>query len=156
MYAPEVQDHLSRFAKRDQTMISDTVPRQLAHQPAVPTRNRKPLDANPIAPWELRIGGYRVYFEVNESAHSVRIVAVGLKDRDRVLIGEVKRRGKPVLGLTPVTGDWESAVVANNPAFLAIVGRSRASLDAGKGILTAELRRRLGLKPRKARDSRDA
>jgi mRNA-degrading endonuclease RelE of RelBE toxin-antitoxin system len=66
VYAPEVQDHLRRFAKRDQTMILDTVPRQLAHQPALPTRNRKPLDANPIAPWELRIGGYRVYFEVKE------------------------------------------------------------------------------------------
>ena len=61
----------------------------------VPTRNRKPLDANPIAPWELRIGDYRVYFEVKEGpARVVRIVAVGLKDRDRVLIDgvEVKLR----------------------------------------------------------------
>jgi antitoxin (DNA-binding transcriptional repressor) of toxin-antitoxin stability system len=63
----------------------------------------------------------------------------------------VTRRGKPVLALTPITGDWESAVVANHPAFLAVVGRSRASLDAGKGISSAELRRRLGLKRRKAR-----
>jgi mRNA-degrading endonuclease RelE of RelBE toxin-antitoxin system len=95
VYAPEVQDHLRRFAKRDQTMMLDTVPRQLAHQPALPTRNRKPLDANPIAPWELRIGGYRVYFEVKEQpARVVRIVAVGLKDRDRVVINgvEVKLR----------------------------------------------------------------
>jgi mRNA-degrading endonuclease RelE of RelBE toxin-antitoxin system len=95
VYAPEVQDHLSRFSKRDQTMILDTVPRQLAHQPAVTTRNRKPLDANPIAPWELRIGDYRVYFEVKEQpTHVVRIVAVGLKGRERVLIDgiEVKLR----------------------------------------------------------------
>jgi antitoxin (DNA-binding transcriptional repressor) of toxin-antitoxin stability system len=61
----------------------------------------------------------------------------------------VTRRGKPVLALTPITGDWESAVVANHPAFLAIVKRSRSSLDAGKGVSTKELRRRLGLKRRR-------
>jgi antitoxin (DNA-binding transcriptional repressor) of toxin-antitoxin stability system len=65
----------------------------------------------------------------------------------------VTRKGKPVLALTSVTGDWESVVVANDPQFLAIVGRSRASLDAGKGISGQELRRRLGLKPRRI-DSR--
>lgn len=37
----------------------------------------------------------------------------------------VTRRGKPVLAVTPVKGDWESIVVANNPRFLAIVERSR-------------------------------
>jgi antitoxin (DNA-binding transcriptional repressor) of toxin-antitoxin stability system len=63
----------------------------------------------------------------------------------------VTRRGKPVLALTPVNGDWESLAVANNPEFLAIVERSRASLDAGKGITTEEMRHRLGLRKRKAR-----
>jgi hypothetical protein len=59
----------------------------------VPVRNRKPLKANPIAPWELRIGHLRVYFDVEEEPERVvEIRAVGLKDRDRVLIGgeEVK------------------------------------------------------------------
>lgn len=63
----------------------------------------------------------------------------------------VTRRGKPVLAVTPVKGDWESVAIANNPRFLAIVGRSRASLDAGKGVSLDEMRRRLGLERRRAK-----
>jgi antitoxin (DNA-binding transcriptional repressor) of toxin-antitoxin stability system len=58
----------------------------------------------------------------------------------------VTRKGKPVLALTPVHGDWESIAVATNRKFMEIVARSRASLRAGKGVSTAEMRRRLGLK----------
>lgn len=70
-------------------------PRQLGHQPTVETRNRKRLAANLIAPWELRVGNYRIYFEVQEEPERVvRIVAIGLKVREKVLIGgvEVKLR----------------------------------------------------------------
>lgn len=43
---------------------------------------------NPLAPWELRIGTLRVYFEiVEEPDNVVTILAVGVKDRNRVLIG---------------------------------------------------------------------
>ena len=44
---------------------------------------------NPMAPWELRIGSLRVYYdaeEVPEPVVSVR--AVGIKDRNRVMIGK--------------------------------------------------------------------
>jgi len=60
----------------------------------------------------------------------------------------ITKRGKPVLALTPVHGDWESIAVATNPRFMEIVERSRASLAAGKGVSTAEMRRRLGRKPK--------
>ena len=63
----------------------------------------------------------------------------------------VTRRGKPVLAVTPVKGDWESVAIANNPKFLAIVERSRASLEAGKGVSLDEMRRRLGLERRRAK-----
>ena len=90
-YAPEAEAHLNALTKREATTVLDTVSRQLGHQPTVITRNRKPLEANPVAPWELRIGALRVYFEVMEEPEGVvRIVAVGLKDRDRVLIGGVE------------------------------------------------------------------
>jgi mRNA-degrading endonuclease RelE of RelBE toxin-antitoxin system len=43
---------------------------------------------NPLAPWELRIGELRVYYEIAEDpGRVVTIVAVGVKDRNRVLIG---------------------------------------------------------------------
>ena len=61
----------------------------------------------------------------------------------------VTRRGKRVLAVTPVKGDWESIAIANNPEFFAILRRSRASLAAGKGVPLDEVRRRLGLEKRK-------
>jgi hypothetical protein len=43
---------------------------------------------NPLAPWELRIGDLRVYYEIAEEPEAVvTILAVGVKDRNRVLIG---------------------------------------------------------------------
>ncbi len=87
-YAPETEDHLRVLTARDAATVLDRVVRQLSHEPTVVTRNRKPLEAGPIAPWELRIGHLRVYFDVEEQpTRVVKIRAVGVKDRNRVLIG---------------------------------------------------------------------
>jgi len=53
----------------------------------VETKNRKSLRDNPIAPWELRIGKYRVFYEVNEPGQMVSIVSVGHKEHNVLLIG---------------------------------------------------------------------
>lgn len=43
---------------------------------------------NPVAPWELRIGNLRVYYDVEEEPEpTVVILAVGKKERNRVRIG---------------------------------------------------------------------
>ena len=69
-------------------MVFEAVEEQLAHQPTVETRNRKPMRPNPLAPWEVRIGDLRVYYSIQEEPQQlVTILAVGIKDRDRVLIG---------------------------------------------------------------------
>ena len=44
---------------------------------------------NPVAPWELRIGSLRVYYEAEEHPDpNVRILAIGVKERSRVRIGK--------------------------------------------------------------------
>jgi mRNA-degrading endonuclease RelE of RelBE toxin-antitoxin system len=87
-YAPETEKHFEWLTARDSAIVLDTVPRQLSYEPTVRTRNRKPLEASPLAPWELRIGRLRVYFDVEEEPERVvKIRAVGVKDRNRVLIG---------------------------------------------------------------------
>ena len=64
---------------------------QLAHQPTLPTRKRKVLRANPIAPWELRLGDIRVFYEVQEEPEPQVIVkAVGIKRHNDLWIGEEK------------------------------------------------------------------
>ena len=43
---------------------------------------------NPLAPWELRVGSARVYYEaVAEPRALVTIRAIGVKHRERVRIG---------------------------------------------------------------------
>jgi hypothetical protein len=43
---------------------------------------------NPVAPWELRIGQLRVYYEVREEPDAVvTVLAVGVKERSIVRIG---------------------------------------------------------------------
>ena len=80
-------DHLRALPVREQRNLVDAVDEQLADQPTVETRNRKPMRPNPIAPWELRVGRLRVYYEVQEEPDPVvRVLAVGVKDRNVVRI----------------------------------------------------------------------
>ena len=59
----------------------DAIETQLAHEPLVETRNRKPLRPNPIAPWELRVGALRVFYEVSaEEPGMINVLAVGQKE----------------------------------------------------------------------------
>jgi mRNA-degrading endonuclease RelE of RelBE toxin-antitoxin system len=87
-YDPAVEDHLSRLSARDEAMVLDAVVLHLSHQPTVASRNRKRMRPNPLAPWELRVGALRVYYEVTERPERlVTVRAVGVKDRNRLVIG---------------------------------------------------------------------
>lgn len=87
-YSPDAEEHLRSLTARQQAIALNAVDRKLSHEPAVETRNRKPMRPNPVAPWELRVGDLRVYYDVeNEPEAVVRILAVGIKDRNRVRIG---------------------------------------------------------------------
>ena len=42
---------------------------------------------NPLAPWELRLGHLRVYYDVEEAPEQVvRVLAIGVKQRGRVRV----------------------------------------------------------------------
>jgi len=87
-YSLEAEDHLRWLTSRQQRIVLDTVDRQLLNETNVETRSRKPMRPNPVAPWELRIGDLRVYYEVkDEPDQAVTILAIGVKERDRIRIG---------------------------------------------------------------------
>jgi len=87
-YSPEAEEHLQRLTARQWKIVLDTVDWQLLNQSNVETKNRKPMRSNPVAPWELRIGSLRVYYDVEEYPESkVVVAAVGVKERNRVRIG---------------------------------------------------------------------
>lgn len=87
-YSPDAEDHLRTLTARQRAVVLDSVDGQLVYQPTVETRNRKPMRPNPLAPWELRIGNLRVYYDVEEKPEPVVYIrAVGIKERHRVRIG---------------------------------------------------------------------
>jgi hypothetical protein len=66
----------------------DAVDEPLAHQPNVETRHRKLLRPNPLAPWELRVGSLRVFYDVEGDPEPVvHVRAVGIKDHNILRIG---------------------------------------------------------------------
>jgi len=86
-YSPDVADHLRSLTARQRSTLFDSIKKRLEYEPTVETRNRKPMRPNPMAPWELRVGNLRVYYDVDEEDRKVLILAVGIKVRNRVRIG---------------------------------------------------------------------
>ncbi len=80
-------DDLGRYAKRERNIILAGIEKQLTGEPQRETKNRKPLRENPLSHWELRIGQYRVFYDVSEVEQRVKIIAVGHKLHNRLLIG---------------------------------------------------------------------
>ena len=78
---------------RERTTVLDAIGRQLLHEPLKETRQRKPLRPNPVAPWELRVGQLRIFYEVaGAESGVVRILAVGRKRRNVLVVGDKEIR----------------------------------------------------------------
>jgi len=92
IFAPETIEHLAAIEPRHYSLIRETIEEQLSHTPSLPTRNRKPLKKpGPFgARWEVRFGPYlqfRVFYRVIEDEMTVRVLAIGVKRRDRLYFG---------------------------------------------------------------------
>ena len=86
-FAESVRAQLRALTARQRSTILDSIERQLVHEPLVETRNRRQLRPNPVAPWELRIGDLRVFYEMAlDEPDTVRILAVGQKRGNRLYI----------------------------------------------------------------------
>ncbi len=81
-YAEAVTDDLTDLRAYERNQILDSIEEQLTYEPTIETRNRKPLvglvppweHVEPV--WELRVGEYRVFYDVNEEASIVMIRAI--------------------------------------------------------------------------------
>jgi mRNA-degrading endonuclease RelE of RelBE toxin-antitoxin system len=92
IFAPETVQHMKVIDREHHSLIQRTIDQQLQTAPGTQTRNRKQLEtpAPFAATWELRFGPnnrFRVLYEIDEKQKMVSILAIGIKDRDRLLIG---------------------------------------------------------------------
>ena len=89
-FVPSADGDLDYYEAREQKVILDAIVEFLGVDANVETKRRKQLQPNPVAPWELRIGDYRVFYEVREE-EIVRVLAIGHKEHNELFI-----RGKRV------------------------------------------------------------
>ena len=92
IFAPETVERMDAIEFKYHSLIERRIDAQLEYTPQKPTRNRKPLDEpGPFgATWALRFGSqnrFRVFYEVDEPAWEVHVLAIGVKERDRLSIG---------------------------------------------------------------------
>lgn len=94
----EAERDLAFYRANERKAILDGIVTQLSFEPTVETPNRKRLRDSPLATWEVRIGKYRVFYEVDltpeldpDDTALVIIIAVGHKEHNVLYI-----RGKVV------------------------------------------------------------
>ncbi len=76
---------LDYFEVREQKIILDAVEKYLRNDANVESKRRKRLRPNPLAPWELKIGNIRVFYELGDEG-LVRVLAVGHKLHNELFI----------------------------------------------------------------------
>ncbi len=78
-YTEQAISDLESLKKHEQAEILDSVERQLQYEPTLETCNRKRLRPNETADWELRIGQFRVLYNVESEVKIVEIQRIGEK-----------------------------------------------------------------------------
>ena len=79
------KEDIACFEVRDQRIIVAGVISHLKADAEIRTGRKKPLRPNPVAPWELRLGRFRVFYSI-EGGRTVKVVAVGYKERNELFI----------------------------------------------------------------------
>jgi mRNA-degrading endonuclease RelE of RelBE toxin-antitoxin system len=86
-FTQSVEEDLRNIRIYYRNQILDAIEKQLVHEPDTRTRNRKLLE-NLIPPWqtvapiwELRVGEYRVFYDVSPTESVVYVRAVRRKPR---------------------------------------------------------------------------
>ena len=91
-FAPETLAHLDVIEGKHHQLIRRAIEEQLSFAPGHVTRNRKPMEQpGPYgATWELRFwpgNRFRVFYEFDASTRVVSVLAIGVKERNRLRIG---------------------------------------------------------------------
>ena len=76
-----------RLTARQRAIVLNVIKVQLQYEPLRETQNRKQLRPNPLAPWELRVGALRVFYEVDaREPDLVNVLAIGIKRGNRLIV----------------------------------------------------------------------
>ena len=80
----EAAAHLHALSPREQRIVEDAILARLREQPTTPTRAIKRLRPNPLAEFELRVGEFRVLYNVE--GDEVVLLVVGRKVGNTLIV----------------------------------------------------------------------
>ncbi len=80
------QADLRWFITYAQRIIVNGIEVHLRHQPTAGARKIIAMQPNPVAGWELRLGDYRILYDVEEAARLVTVQVIGEKRRNRLIV----------------------------------------------------------------------
>ncbi|MBI1903401.1 MAG: type II toxin-antitoxin system RelE/ParE family toxin [Planctomycetia bacterium] len=78
---------LRALPARAQRIIESAIITRLTEQPTVETKAIQRLRPNPFAQFELRVGDYRVLYNIVEETSEIAIVAIGQKVGNALIVG---------------------------------------------------------------------
>jgi mRNA-degrading endonuclease RelE of RelBE toxin-antitoxin system len=94
-YTVEISDDaekdLAWYRAYERRIILENALASLRNHPESESANQKKLQDNPIAPWEVRVGKYRIFYTIEQDDKVVVIVSIGHKEHNTLYI-----RGKVV------------------------------------------------------------
>jgi mRNA-degrading endonuclease RelE of RelBE toxin-antitoxin system len=89
----EAAKHLHALSAREQRIIESAVLERLRYQPMLETKAIKRLRPNPLAEFELRVGDFRVLYNVEVDELEVILLVVGRKVGNTLIVGGVEFHG---------------------------------------------------------------
>ena len=91
-FTPQANEDLKLFRRFEQRQILNEIEQQLMYEPNVVTRNRKEMRPNDVAEWELRVGKFRIFYNVDEEIRIIGVEAVGFKIGNMLFIRGERRK----------------------------------------------------------------
>ena len=88
VYHSRLSHHLRTIERKYHSLIREAIETQLFYDPVLETKNRKPVRQPFLfeATWEIRCGPnnrFRVFYEVDQTATIVHVLAIGESPSDR-------------------------------------------------------------------------
>jgi mRNA-degrading endonuclease RelE of RelBE toxin-antitoxin system len=80
------QADLGWFVAYARRIIVDGIDVHLRYEPTAGSRKIKAMQPNPVAGWELRLGDYRILYDVNDAARVVTVQVIGEKRGNRLIV----------------------------------------------------------------------
>jgi len=87
----DAEEDLRFYRAYERRIILEGALTPLRTHPSKESTDQKKLRENPIAPWEVKVGKYRVFYAIEPDAQVVVIVSIGHKEHNTLYI-----RGKIV------------------------------------------------------------